>query len=171
MDPELQIIGESSGIKDMPILNIDDKESLNKPSSEFLQKGCMVPKCHNAGIFKCPEDGPLRRKWRKVIRNADLKYGLQWKGTDDDYICESHFTSNDIIEEVNPVTDKVEKKLKRDAIPSVFVRTATVETTEKIYREISKLAIGNQEEFLENWTPESSNRETRKLTRKVYNQG
>uniref|UniRef100_T1JDY0 ARF7 effector protein C-terminal domain-containing protein n=1 Tax=Strigamia maritima TaxID=126957 RepID=T1JDY0_STRMM len=38
-------------------------------------------------------------------------------------------------------------------------------------RQLRRLDNGNAGKFLENWTPESSNRETRKLTRKIYKEG
>lgn len=166
MDADLEII-ELPCNKDVPVTNTSNEPSSSKPKNN----ACMVPKCYNVGIYKCPEDGPVRRKWRKIIRNADLKYGLQWKGTDDDYICESHFRSSDLLVEIDPETDEVVTKLKPDALPSIFARTSAIETTEKMDRELSKMAIGNQEDTHEKWTPESSNRETRKLTRKTYNQG
>lgn len=138
-----------------------------------IYQECCVPGCPSeTSDFKFPSDPSLARKWRRAVRRLDLKFGLLWRPKGDDAICANHFLETDFEEELS---ENGNRQLKPNVIPSVsgYNREDTDAdpgARQALYRQLRKLSVDGSVNFLDNWTPENSHRETRKLTRKIYNQ-
>lgn len=148
---------------------------------------CSVVNCTNSSetsssdiiYHRLPSNSKIRKQWMAMCDSNSLPTLLR--------ICSEHFTDDDY--EVFYKSDHTTfKRLKRNCVPHINVPISIDEipnspaSTEEnsnhseegerrhLRRHTQTLEKLNNEKFMENFNPETSARETRKVTRKVMNQ-
>lgn len=86
--------------------------------------GCSNTHSDRVSLFKFPRDGTLRQRWEKQVQRTRA----QWKATDQSFLCSDHFTE-DCFEVDSALAAqfgmKKRRRLKPDAIPTIFPRPST----------------------------------------------
>ena len=89
--------------------------------NKCVAAGCSNVSSGNISLFKFPNDPALRRQWEKQVQRTRA----EWKATEHSYLCSEHFTS-DCFEADTAIAAtfgiKKRKRLKPNAIPTIFVR-------------------------------------------------
>lgn len=80
---------------------------------------CCVPLCTASGNFKFPKDLNLQRKWCQAIRREGKNRCL-WKPTLYSRICGNHFLESDFLPLAEQIGQRVHRRLRAEAVPSVF---------------------------------------------------
>ena len=83
--------------------------------------GCSNTHSHNVSMHKFPKDPELRLKWEKQVQRTRDK----WSATENSVLCSNHFET-DCYEVDSMLAEqmgmKKRKRLKPDAVPTIFVR-------------------------------------------------
>ncbi|KAK6169859.1 hypothetical protein SNE40_020834 [Patella caerulea] len=78
---------------------------------------CCVPNCKNSkGGHTFPKDLILRKIWIVAIKRNDQQTGKLWQPGEHDRVCKDHFTNDDYTSTL--LGER--KRLKKDAVPSLF---------------------------------------------------
>ncbi|KAK6186653.1 hypothetical protein SNE40_005939 [Patella caerulea] len=82
---------------------------------------CCVPGCSNRGGIAFPKRIILRSKWIQAVRRESLdgKHKL-WEPKATSVVCHSHYKSSDYITTTAAGTGPLYRKIKADAVPSIF---------------------------------------------------
>ena len=83
--------------------------------------GCSNTHSDNVSMHKFPQDPELRLKWEKQVQRTRE----QWSATENSFLCSDHFEADCF--EVDSLLAKQmglkkRKRLKPDAVPTIFVR-------------------------------------------------
>ena len=73
------------------------------------------PVQRTVSVFTFPKDTELRARWVSALRRSDSEWNPDSCG-----VCEFHFRDKDFHQETWKGTERQRKKLKQDAVPSVF---------------------------------------------------
>ncbi|XP_062603302.1 THAP domain-containing protein 3-like [Saccostrea cucullata] len=80
---------------------------------------CCVPECSNRGGHVFPSD-PLRKiSWIHAIKRGETRF-QSWEPSTHAVVCRAHFKEEDYVTETSHGTTPLNKRLKKNAIPSVF---------------------------------------------------
>ncbi|XP_069695154.1 THAP domain-containing protein 5-like isoform X6 [Periplaneta americana] len=96
---------------------------------------CCVPLCANRGGHVFPKDTAVRKKWLLNIKRE------KWTLSKTSVVCSNHFTPDDYISSTLRGGNKpLQRKLKRDAVPSVFPwnKRSTDADKERIFTRMRK---------------------------------
>ena len=94
---------------------------------------CVAAGCSNShkdgvSLYKFPSDAILRRKWEKQVQ----RMWAQWKTTEHPSLCSDHF-AEDCFEVDSTLASqfglKKRKRLKPGAVPTIFHRPSTAQTS------------------------------------------
>ncbi|XP_071448292.1 THAP domain-containing protein 5-like isoform X2 [Hetaerina americana] len=116
-----------------------------------------APKKIGLSYHRFPKNDYLRKCWERVVG------GENWTAPPGAILCSAHFEPDNF--------DKSGKlvKLNKGAIPSIFPNSERNDHL-RIANAMKKLTQNSNMKFMENFDPETSNREKRKLSRK-FNAG
>lgn len=78
-----------------------------------------MPNCCEVGGFRFPKNSELRKKWQVAIRRDGTNKRL-WKPAYHSVVCGKHFKECDFREKNYAGFPLAVKKLKKDAVPSIF---------------------------------------------------
>jgi len=84
-----------------------------------MVKTCCVPNCCEVGGFGFPKDAKLKKKWQIAIRRDGPNKRL-WKPANHSIVCAKHFKESDFREKNSAGFPLCVRKLKKDAVPSIF---------------------------------------------------
>ncbi|CAC5390638.1 unnamed protein product [Mytilus coruscus] len=97
----------------------------------------MPSTCSNRGGHVFPKYEKLKKKWIKAIRrNSDKK--KYWKPSKSSVVCRSHFKPTYFISETSRGTETLVKRLKKEAVPSVFPWTKSFASPSSLQRATRK---------------------------------
>ena len=89
--------------------------------NKCVAAGCSNVSSGNISLFKFPNDPALRRQWEKQVQRTRA----EWKAIEHLYLRSEHFTSDCFEADTATAATfgiKKRKRLKPDAIPTIFVR-------------------------------------------------
>ena len=90
--------------------------------------GCSNTHSDSISMHKFPKDPELRKKWEKQVQRTRER----WSATENSFLCSEHFEA-DCFEVDSMLAEqmglKKRRRLKPDAVPTIFVRHVTPQQT------------------------------------------
>lgn len=95
---------------------------------------CCVPACRNPANHRFPSDRELYLKWVSAIGRPN------WTPTSSSRICAAHFVKDDFFTDIVCSDTNPNKRIRRGAIPSIFVRREDYErvSQSKVSKKLKK---------------------------------